>query len=59
MTVTKGYKNLEGDLALSALEARLECLSAGNDILGSSHFDLVTEQSDIIVGQLSLEEEWG
>jgi hypothetical protein len=47
-------QRLTDETKLTALDAQLEVISAmHNNILGSGHFDLSTEKSDIAVGELA------
>ena len=44
----KETHKIVGGMSLSVLDTQLEVIAAGDSFLGSSHFDLVTEKSDII-----------
>lgn len=53
VTVGKTTTTITAELELSALDAQLEVISAeANNLIGSGHFNLVTERSDIEVTAL-------
>lgn len=44
---------LNGETQMNVLNAQLEVIAAGNNFLSASHFGVVTEKSDALVGELA------